>query len=87
MRTEFSEESRNTHDSDSEDIKSFQDGEDITVTIFDWDNTLFCTQYLEILQVDIKKIFSNEKSLEDFGAYLNHEMQFLEEVNKLFNMN
>ena len=52
------------------------------VALFDWDDTLFCTKYFEMLQIDYKAIFSEQKSIEDFGAYLIYEMQLLEEVIK-----
>jgi hypothetical protein len=85
MQSEYSEESLNTYDSDGDQIK-FQDEEEqqqVSVALFDWDNTLFCTGYLEMLQVDYKKVFSGEKSIESFGAYLCYELQSLEEVNKI----
>jgi hypothetical protein len=80
MQSEFSQESLNTSDSDSEHIKSQDEAEEIHLALFDWDNTLFCTSYLEMLQVDCKQVFSDQKSLEAFGAYLNYELQTLEEV-------
>jgi hypothetical protein len=51
-----------------------------TVVIFDWDNTLFCTDYLEMLKPNYESIFSGESSLEDLGCYLSEEMLTLENV-------
>ncbi len=51
-----------------------------TIAIFDWDNTLFCTDYLDMLQLDYKAIFSEQISVEQIGAYLRDEIQKLEEV-------
>ncbi len=53
---------------------------EVSIALFDWDDTLFCTKYFEILQVDHKLIFSESKSIEDFGMYLIYELQALEEV-------
>jgi hypothetical protein len=80
MQSEYSEESLNTSDSDGDQIRSHDEAEELSVALFDWDNTLFCTGYLEMLQVDCKKVFSEEKSIESFGAYLSYELQALEEV-------
>lgn len=81
MNSDLSEETLNTSYSEPDERKLLQTKQDTTVAIFDWDDTLFCTKYLEMLQIDCKKIFSEEKSLEDYGAYLIREMQTLEEVN------
>lgn len=83
MQSEYSEESLNTSDSDGDQIRSEYESEEVCVALFDWDNTLFCTGYLEMLQVDYKKVFSEEKSIESFGAYLCYELQSLEEVDKI----
>ena len=50
------------------------------IVIFDWDNTLFCTKYLEMLNPDYDAIFSGRKCLEDYGSYLLDEIQVLEGV-------
>jgi hypothetical protein len=80
MNSDLSEETLNTSNSDSDERRQLKTKQDTTVAIFDWDDTLFCTKYLELLQIDCKKIFSEEKALEDYGTYLIHEMQTLEEV-------
>ncbi len=86
MQSEYSAGSLNTSDSEwsEEKIHEFEEN-DLTVAIFDWDDTLFCTRYFEMLQIDAKKIFAEEKSLEDYGAYLVYEMQTLEEVSLYIN--
>ncbi len=72
MQSEFEEELARTTDSEEEfEIQTRR------VVIFDWDNTLFCTSYLEMFQLDFKSIFKETKSLEE---YLTHEIQSLEEV-------
>jgi hypothetical protein len=81
MLSEFSEESANTYDSERESKGSSPEmPEEHKVVILDWDNTLFCTQYLEMLQLDYKSIFSDEKSIDQVGTYLLYEIQSLEEV-------
>jgi hypothetical protein len=83
MQSESSAGSLNTSFSESSEEKFQEEENDITVALFDWDDTLFCTCYFEMLQIDCKKIFSEEESLENYGAYLTYEMQTLEEVNIL----
>jgi hypothetical protein len=50
------------------------------IAIFDWDNTLFCTQYFEMHIKDYKGIFEERVSIESFGNFLTYELQILEEV-------
>lgn len=50
------------------------------IIIFDWDNTLFCTKYLEMLNPDFESIFSGRSCLEDLGSYLMDEISNLERV-------
>jgi hypothetical protein len=50
------------------------------VAIFDWDNTLYCTQYFELHIKDYKEIFEERASIESFGNFLTYELQILEEV-------
>lgn len=84
--TESMEESLNTSDCDpgEDQVSYFNPPSEHSVVIFDWDNTLFCTQYFEMLQLDFKAIFAEQMSLEDVGAYLLYELQVLEE--KLINL-
>jgi hypothetical protein len=50
------------------------------VVIFDWDDTLFCTKYLDLHVSDYKQLFEEKISIDQLGMYLNHELQSLEEV-------
>ncbi len=50
------------------------------VIIFDWDDTLFCTKYLEMLKPDYEAIFKGRSCLEDLGSYLLDEVSMLERV-------
>jgi len=50
------------------------------IVIFDWDNTLFCTKYLEMLNADYDSIFNGRSCLEDLGGYLLDEISVLERV-------
>jgi hypothetical protein len=79
MQSESSTDSMSTSDYEWTEKKD-NDENNIIVALFDWDDTLFCTRYFEMLQIDCKKIFCGQKSLEDYGAYLTYEMQTLEEV-------
>ena len=86
MQEEFSESHGSLNTSDSEggqEIYKFEDFKEESqskIAIFDWDNTLFCTDYFDMLQLDYKGIFSEKKSIEEVGSYLLHELQSLEEV-------
>lgn len=90
MSEENSEEYLNTSDSDwdskpdEEQEKPEKLENKIKAAIIDWDNTLFPTGYFDLLLMDYKGIFSEEKSIEDSGAYLIHELQSLEEVSVIF---
>ena len=53
---------------------------EITIVIFDWDNTLFCTDYLEMHKPDYNSIFKGMSSLEELGYYINDELHYLENV-------
>jgi hypothetical protein len=93
MLAEYSEshESSNTYDSERGNENSIlerpQSPGECKIALFDWDNTLFCTQYLDMLQLDYKNIFSEKKSLEEVGTYLIYEIQNLEEVSKFLYIN
>jgi hypothetical protein len=50
------------------------------VVIFDWDDTLFCTKYLDLHVSDYRELFEEKISIDQLGMYLNHELQNLEEV-------
>lgn len=54
------------------------------VALFDWDDTLFCTKYMEIHELNYNEIFSCAKSLEDFGSFLTGELKELENVFLFF---
>jgi len=67
--------------SDFNDIKTYmKENENRKIAIFDWDNTLFCTEYFDMLKLDYKSIFAEKTSVEDVGAYLVYELRSLEEV-------
>lgn len=55
-----------------------------TVVLFDWDDTLFATKYLEIHDLNYTDIFSFSKSVEDFCGFLMNELKELENVSKNF---
>jgi len=85
MQSEFSEESFNTYDSDEDQkLSESEEYKEVKAVIFDWDNTLFCTSYLEMFQLDYKSIFSEQKSIEENGTFLLYEIQSLEEVRLTF---
>jgi len=85
MQSEFSEDSFNTYDSDEDQKASeCEEYKEVKVVIFDWDNTLFCTSYLEMFQLDYKSIFSEQKSIEENGTFLLYDIQSLEEVELTF---
>jgi hypothetical protein len=85
MQSEFSEESFNTYDSDEDKkVSECEEYKEVKVVIFDWDNTLFCTSYLEIFKLDYKSIFSEQKSIDEVGTFLLYEIQSLEEVQFTF---
>jgi len=82
MQSEFSEDSLNTYDSDDEVRRpDSNESKEVRVVIFDWDNTLFSTSYLEIFQLDFRSIFSEDKAIDEVGTFLLYEIQSLEQVN------
>ena len=81
MQSEFSEDSINTYDSDEDGRQvDTNESKEVKVVIFDWDDTLFSTCYLEIFQLDYKSIFSEQKAIDEVGTFLLNEIQSLEEV-------
>lgn len=54
------------------------------IAIFDWDDTLFCTSYMEIHKLSYQDIFKGECSLELSMPFLVKELKELENVIKLF---
>ena len=48
------------------------------IAIFDWDDTLFCTKYLETFQLNFTDIFSFKYSLEETNPYLLNQLKDLE---------
>jgi hypothetical protein len=78
MHRDHSEESINFDCADME-IEQNIDKEH-NVVIFDWDDTLFCTKYLNMHEVDYKALFSEQKSIEEVSKYLSYELQSLEDV-------
>jgi hypothetical protein len=51
------------------------------IFIFDWDDTLFCTKYIDIFCPDYNAIFSGRSCLEELGRFLVDEVLSLEQVN------
>lgn len=66
--------------SGSSSIKNFEIKAEEKVAIFDWDDTLFCTKYIETLQVNVSEVFSFRISFEDNYSYLVSELNELENV-------
>jgi hypothetical protein len=48
------------------------------ISIFDWDDTLFCTKYFDTFNLNYSDIFSFKTSLQDFNPYLLNELKELE---------
>jgi hypothetical protein len=71
--------SPSTYDSEQDDLTPTKVYHKIA--IFDWDNTLFCTQYFQMHIKDYKDLFDEKVSIESFGNFLSYELQTLEEVN------
>lgn len=59
------------------DIKGTQ-----RVAIFDWDDTLFCTKYIEALQLNLVDIFTFKTSFEENFSYLKKEFEDLQNVSQ-----
>lgn len=55
------------------------------VAIFDWDDTLFCTKYLDALEINLLDLFSFKISLENNFSYLVTEFNELENVINIIN--
>ena len=54
------------------------------ISIFDWDDTLFCTKYFDTFNLNYSDIFSFKTSLQDFNPYLLNELKDLE--NSIINL-
>ena len=65
-------------------LNSFSEGTYQKIALFDWDDTLFCTKYLENHQINYSDIFSFDKTLDDFCGYLKREFDELEKVSLLY---
>jgi hypothetical protein len=50
------------------------------VAIFDWDDTLFCTKYLEMFKLDYKELFQEKTSIDQIATFLYYEIRKLEDV-------
>ena len=48
------------------------------IAIFDWDDTLFCTKYLETFQINFSDLFSFKYSIEESNPYLLNQLKDLE---------
>lgn len=51
------------------------------VAIFDWDNTLFCTEYLDLFKIDYKKLFQEQMSIDQIANFLGKDLETLQDVN------
>ena len=57
----------------------------VKIAFFDWDNTLFCTDYLAKFNINYKDIFSFQGNLNEINADLNYQLILLQEsILKLF---
>lgn len=74
-------ESTYTSLSQNSSLKNFSPNSTQKVAIFDWDDTLFCTKYVETLQMNIVDIFSFKISFEENFSYLVSEFNDLENVS------
>ena len=54
------------------------------VIIFDWDNTLFCTDYLKAQNIDFCSIFDGKRTLEEDAFYMKSQLEDLEKVKLFF---
>ena len=54
------------------------------ISIFDWDDTLFCTKYFDTFNLNYSDIFSFKTSLQDSNPYLLNELKDLE--NSILNL-
>lgn len=68
----------------SDDAKSFSNCDKSLVIIFDWDNTLFCTDYLKAQKLNFCSIFDSKTTLEEEAFYLKSQIENLEKVVLLF---
>ncbi len=67
----------------TDDEKTFSHTEKSLVIIFDWDNTLFCTDYLKAQKLNFVSIFESKTTLEEEAFYLKSQIEDLEKVCKL----
>jgi hypothetical protein len=73
--------SPSTYESDQSDSEIHQSStKEHRIAIFDWDNTLFCTDYFALHIKEYKELFEERVSIESFGKFLSYEFQCLEEV-------
>ena len=57
----------------------------VKIAFFDWDNTLFCTDYLAKFNINYKDIFSFQGNLNEINADFNYQLILLQEsILKLF---
>ena len=73
--------SPSTYESDGNEMEYPQSSSNVhKIAIFDWDNTLFSTQYFQMHIKDYRDLFDEKVSIESFGNFLSYELQLLEEV-------
>lgn len=74
-------ESTSNSSSTPESLSIFNQTFQQSIALFDWDDTLFCTKYMEIHELNYSDIFSCSKSLDDFCPFLTGELKELENVS------
>lgn len=80
--SDISCESTYTNSSHVSSVKNFSIDSKQSVALFDWDDTLFCTKYIENMQINLTDIFSFKISFEDNYSYLVAEFKDLENVSR-----
>lgn len=84
MSQSLSEPSSNSETSSSAENAPFLTPvEKSLVVIFDWDNTLFATDYLKAQNLDFSAIFDSTTTLEQQAFYLKSQIEELEKVSCL----
>lgn len=78
--TSFESSTKSETSSVTDDEKSYKLNEKSLVIIFDWDNTLFCTDYLKAQKIDFGSIFDGKRTLEEEAFYLKSQIEDLEKV-------
>ena len=67
--------------SQNSSVKNYKTDLRQKVAIFDWDDTLFSTSYIQNMNLNLNDIFSFKISFEDNFGYLTTEFQELQNVS------